>query len=77
MNILQTCYCRSSLKSTLLPMTLGLTLLLFSGLVLAESKLKDIKVAALPNDQVEITLELTLLQASLYLLPLTILHVSH
>lgn len=57
MNILQTCYCRSSLKSTLLPMTLGLTLLLFSGLVLAESKLKDIKIAALPDDQVEITLE--------------------
>lgn len=57
MNILQTCYCRSSLKSTLLPITLGLTLLLFSGLVLAESKLKNIKIAALPDDQVEITLE--------------------
>ena len=57
MNILQTCYCRSSLKSTLLPITLGLALLLFSGLVLAESKLKDIKIAALPDDQVEIILE--------------------
>ena len=57
MNILQTCYCRASLKSTLRHIILGITLLLFSGLVLAESKLTDIKVAALPDDQVEITLE--------------------
>lgn len=57
MNILQTCYCRVSLKSTLLPIFIGIVLLLASGLALAESKLTDIKVAALPDDQVEIVLE--------------------
>ena len=57
MNILQKCYCRASLKSTLLQNLLGIALLLFSGLLLAESKLTDIKVAALPDDQVEIVLE--------------------
>lgn len=57
MNILQTCYCRSSLQSTLLSITLGIIFLLSSGLVLAESKLKNIKVSALPDDQVEIVLE--------------------
>ncbi len=57
MNILQKCYCRASLKSTLLQTLLGIALLSFSGLLLAESKLTDIKVAALPDDQVEIVLE--------------------
>ena len=57
MNIIQTCCGKTPLDNRLLQLLLGLSLLVFSSLGLAESKLKDIKVAALPDDQVEIVLE--------------------
>ena len=57
MNILHLCYCKHSLKGKLIPIFLGIALLLFSSLSLAENKLRDIKVSALPDDQVEIILE--------------------
>ena len=57
MNILYTCYRRHSLKGRVVPILIGMTLLLISGLSLAENKLNDIKVSALPDDQVEIVLQ--------------------
>ena len=57
MNILKPYCYRSSLKSSLLFILFGICALLYSGMSYAESKLKNIKVAALPDEQVEIVLE--------------------
>ncbi len=57
MNIIQTCCCRPSLKNTLFPTIFGFILLFVSSICYAENELKNIKVASLPDDQVEITLE--------------------
>ena len=57
MSIIQTFCGRTPLINRLFQLLLGLSLLAFSGLGLAENKLKNIKVSALPDDQVEIVLE--------------------
>lgn len=57
MNILHICYCRHSLKGMLMPTFFGIVILFFSSLSLAENKLNNIKISALPDDQVEIILE--------------------
>ena len=49
-------YSKPSLKSTLAMLLSGISLLLFSTLVCAENQLNNVKVAALPDDQIEITL---------------------
>ena len=57
MSIKQSCCGRAPLITRLFQLLLGISLLLSSGFSLAESKLKNIKVAALPDDQVEVVLE--------------------
>lgn len=50
-------YSKLSLKSRFSLLLSGISLLLCSNLLFAENQLNNIKVAALPDDQVEITLE--------------------
>ena len=57
MSIKQSCCGRAPLINRLFQLLLGISLLLSSSFVLAESKLKNIKVAALPDNQVQVILE--------------------